>query len=271
VLDKRGFLVCLAILLTLITVLSAPVMADNSNGTDTIERDSYKSFKVELKSGLLNSASLTVSVSSGPPVDVFFMTSSDYSKYQSGGAFSYESVSRLNVTSATVSDIFMDDGTYYFVIDNTDAGTPMPTDPPVAAATVTWTLATTDTQGAEEAAHFFGFAFGLCIALAVVGIIIRVLILIWVYKDAEKRGASGVMWVIIVFLLGIIGLIIYLIVRPKVPVAPPPGMMPPPGYAPPPGQYPPPPGYAPPPGQYPPPPGQYPPPAQPPPPPPPTQ
>jgi hypothetical protein len=40
-------------------------------------------------------------------------------------------------------------------------------------------------------------------------------IAIWVYKDAEKRGKSGALWLIIVLLTGIIGLIIWLVVRPK--------------------------------------------------------
>jgi len=46
--------------------------------------------------------------------------------------------------------------------------------------------------------------------------IINILILIWVYKDAKKRGSSGALWVIIVLFTGIIGLIIWLVVRPPV-------------------------------------------------------
>jgi hypothetical protein len=41
------------------------------------------------------------------------------------------------------------------------------------------------------------------------------LVAIWVYKDAEKRGKSGALWLIIVLLFGILGLIIWLIVRPS--------------------------------------------------------
>jgi hypothetical protein len=43
--------------------------------------------------------------------------------------------------------------------------------------------------------------------------IIAILIAIWVYKDAESRGMSGVLWLIIVIIAGIIGLIIYFVVR----------------------------------------------------------
>ena len=246
---------CLVILLAIVTALSAPVLAKTTNGTDTIPRDSYKSFKVVLNSGLLNTVSFTATVNSGPNIDVFFMTSSNFEKYKAGSAFDYETyLSDLNTSSAVESGGLLTDGTYYFVLDNTDKGTPLPANPPIPAATVAWTLTSEDLAGAEDAAGWFGFAFGLCLVVMVLAIIIRILILIWVYRDAEKRGASGVMWLIIVILLGIIGLIIYLIVRPKTPVAPPPGYAPPPpGYAPPPPGYaPPPPGYQPPPPQQPP-------------------
>ena len=43
--------------------------------------------------------------------------------------------------------------------------------------------------------------------------IIAILIAIWVYKDAESRGMSGALWLIIVIIAGLIGLIIYFVVR----------------------------------------------------------
>lgn len=59
--------------------------------------------------------------------------------------------------------------------------------------------------------------------------LIAILIAVWVYKDAKRRGENGALWLLIVLLTGLIGLIIWLIVRPPervyVPV--------PPGYAPP--------------------------------------
>jgi len=105
---------------------------------------------------------------------------------------------------------------------------------------------------------------GALCGLSILILIIAVLIAVWVYKDAESRGMSGILWLLIViFVPYFIGLIIYLVVRKDHPVmqGPPPGAYPPPGGYPPPGAYPP-PGQAPPPGGYPqqPPPGQYPPP-----------
>jgi hypothetical protein len=38
-------------------------------------------------------------------------------------------------------------------------------------------------------------------------------VVIWVYRDAEKRGMNGLLWALLVFIGSIVGLIIYLIVR----------------------------------------------------------
>jgi hypothetical protein len=72
---------------------------------------------------------------------------------------------------------------------------------------------------------------GLCCIIILIPFIIGLVIAIWVYKDASKRGMSGALWLIIVILFGLLGLIIYLIVRRGHPVQP---AMPPqqPGYPP---------------------------------------
>jgi hypothetical protein len=81
---------------------------------------------------------------------------------------------------------------------------------------------------------------GLGVMCWIIWFVIAILICIWVYKDAESRGMSGVLWLIVVLILGLIGLIVYLVVRkPKVTAPPPYPMAPPPAYAAPP----PPPGY----------------------------
>lgn len=45
--------------------------------------------------------------------------------------------------------------------------------------------------------------------------IINILLLVWVYNDAKNRGENGAMWALIVLVGGIIGIIFWLIVRPK--------------------------------------------------------
>jgi len=43
-------------------------------------------------------------------------------------------------------------------------------------------------------------------------------VLVWVYRDAEKRGMSGVLWLLLVLIGNVIGLLIYAIVRSETPV-----------------------------------------------------
>jgi len=44
-------------------------------------------------------------------------------------------------------------------------------------------------------------------------LILWIAIIIWVYRDAERRGMNGVLWSLLVFVGNLIGLLIYLIVR----------------------------------------------------------
>jgi heme/copper-type cytochrome/quinol oxidase subunit 2 len=67
-------------------------------------------------------------------------------------------------------------------------------------------------QGEEIGWGFLGLGL-LCLVIPIVWFIIAILLCIWVYRDAESRGMSGVLWLIIVLIAGLIGLIIYLIVR----------------------------------------------------------
>jgi len=41
-------------------------------------------------------------------------------------------------------------------------------------------------------------------------------VIIWIYKDAEKRGESGVLWLLIVLVAGLIGVIVWLAIRPPI-------------------------------------------------------
>ncbi len=71
--------------------------------------------------------------------------------------------------------------------------------------------------------EWFFIGAGLLCFLPIVWFIVSILLCIWVYRDAESRGMSGVLWLIVVLIAGIIGLIIYLIVRKdKRSAAPPP-------------------------------------------------
>jgi uncharacterized membrane protein YhaH (DUF805 family) len=59
-----------------------------------------------------------------------------------------------------------------------------------------------------------GMAFGLAssalsLVCCVAWFIINIFILIWVYNDANKRGANGLLWALIVLVAGILGLLLY--------------------------------------------------------------
>ena len=61
---------------------------------------------------------------------------------------------------------------------------------------------------------FFGFFIIALIAL-------NIALLVWVAKDAKNRGMDNpVLWMILVMITGIIGFVIYLLVRPQGPVFP---------------------------------------------------
>jgi RNA polymerase subunit RPABC4/transcription elongation factor Spt4 len=48
--------------------------------------------------------------------------------------------------------------------------------------------------------------------------ILWIAVIVWVYKDAERRGMSGILWALLVFIGNLIGLLIFLIVRQDHPV-----------------------------------------------------
>jgi len=75
-----------------------------------------------------------------------------------------------------------------------------------------------DDTGDEWDWEWFGFA-GLGVFMCfipVVAVIIAIAIGVWMYRDAERRGENGALWLIIGLVGGIIGLIIWFIVRPDV-------------------------------------------------------
>ncbi len=63
-------------------------------------------------------------------------------------------------------------------------------------------------------ANVFGNIFlisGICLALLMMTLFI--MSLVWVYKDSEKRGKSGCLWLLIVFFTWPFGLIAYFLLR----------------------------------------------------------
>jgi len=89
----------------------------------------------------------------------------------------------------------------------------------VASALAASVLAEPDDLGyAFLALLVFGGIILLIIGLFVVWILLAV----WVYRDAKKRGMEATLWLLLVLLTGFIGLIVYLIVRRDHPIQQPP-------------------------------------------------
>jgi len=69
-----------------------------------------------------------------------------------------------------------------------------------------------DAAGAASACGCLGF-FGFFI-IAIIAL--NIALLVWVARDAKSRGMdSSILWMILVMVTGLIGLIIYLCVRPQ--------------------------------------------------------
>ena len=60
-------------------------------------------------------------------------------------------------------------------------------------------------------AGLIGGGIGCLFSLVMLGVWIAVTV--WTYRDAQARGENGVLWAVIVFFLGLIGLVIWLVVR----------------------------------------------------------
>jgi hypothetical protein len=84
----------------------------------------------------------------------------------------------------------------------------------VALACVPSALALGPNDAAANAAGCFGCS--TCMLFIIGGSVLHILLIIWVARDAAARRAdSPVLWVIIVLFFPLIGIIVYLIVRPQ--------------------------------------------------------
>lgn len=55
--------------------------------------------------------------------------------------------------------------------------------------------------------------FPLVMIFSLILLVIWLMVIFWVYRDAENRGLSGMLWALLVFIGNLIALIIYLIIR----------------------------------------------------------
>lgn len=85
------------------------------------------------------------------------------------------------------------------------------------ALSLTTYLQRDDAAGGAAACGCLGF-FGVII---VAFIALNIALLVWVAKDAKNRGMdNAVLWMILVMITGVIGFVIYILVRPQGNVVP---------------------------------------------------
>lgn len=63
----------------------------------------------------------------------------------------------------------------------------------------------------DEAAGIFGVlaVSSIWLVCCAALFILNIVLLVWVYRDAQARGENGALWALIVLVAGIIGLILY--------------------------------------------------------------
>lgn len=115
----------IAILVTTFPTVNALDQVSHESGTENLNAGDYVAWPVTVDSSNYT-LSISVSVVSGPSIDVFIFTENQFQNYKSGNNFIYEDGSKLNVNSASIKWVPPNAGTYYVVIDNSAAGSAQP-------------------------------------------------------------------------------------------------------------------------------------------------
>ena len=152
-------------------------------------------------------------VTSTLPVNVYIVTSDAYFDIGWSSPYDEEDFAINVLTRKNVEEIYFswtkpDDQSYYLIIFNSNDEN--------ANVSFSYTETWVEEIGEAVGGMFAGICAGtMCFIGSVFYFFISLIIAYWMLKDADKRGCNGVVWFIIGLLLGIIGLIIWFIIRPK--------------------------------------------------------
>ncbi len=175
----------------------------HDSGTVNLPGDRYWGYHMSLPEG----GGIKYTIKANNSVNVYLLDDANLQNYVSGRNFKYiEQGSALDVKSASIAVAINKStgGDYYLIVESVD----------YKDVNFTYEL----TYGKDVEVSFLDFLTGLnttfCLTSLVV-LIIWLAVVVWVYKDAKRRGKSGVLWGFVTLILPLIGLIIWLIVRPK--------------------------------------------------------
>ena len=194
--------------LLVFSLFAMPVMAEGDiyedSDTISIAGNQYWAHTIKLPEG----GGVEYEIKGDNSMNIYFLDQINMQRYVNGQNFQYsDSGSALNTMhfKAFLTINQSAGGTYYLVVESAN----------YKNVTFTYTLKygkDLDTSLVD----FFGTALSAtCLIVGGLLFIIWIFVLVWVYKDAKRRGKSGLLWFLVVLFLNILGLIIWLIVRPK--------------------------------------------------------
>ena len=196
-----------AVLLLMLSTLIFPGVNayDTDEGNESVSAGSPWTYTIDLENG--GGLSYTIDDISGGTVNVLLMDSYNYARYITGQDFdTIEADYEISWTAS--NSMTMEPGTYYLVVETNQS----------SDVSFHYSLK----YGEDYTPSFWdsflagGLLGGALCIVWVVLLIIWLYVLVWVYKDAKRRGKSGVVWLLIVFFFSIIGLIVWLVVRPPI-------------------------------------------------------
>ncbi len=123
----RIFSVTLIIVAEIIVAAFIFIIPKTKEGVVALHEDQYFSLRIEFLKGDVCRIKYSVTLHSGPLIDVFFMEDADYHSFKLSNKFNYiADMSVLGCQSAKNEILLGSHGIYYIVIDNTDYGTSPP-------------------------------------------------------------------------------------------------------------------------------------------------
>ncbi len=196
----------IGLMLAAMLIVPTALAATPDKGTWTIQGDEVQRYQIHLA----EDGGIHYRITSDKPIDVFLMDADNYNSWTYGQHYSYDDSGSILDSTHAESTVSKPSGDYYLLIQSHGDYT----------AHVDYYIEYgPDVDTSILDGGLMGmFAGAMCIVWIVL-LIIEILILRWVYRDAKKRGKSGGLWVLIVLFTGLIGIIIWLLIRP--PVQPP--------------------------------------------------
>jgi len=202
--DIGKYMVIFVLSLIFLALIATPVANAEDINTDsgnvTITAEQYWGYHISLPDG----GGIKYTIEAEKAVNAYLLDEENFQKYVSGQSFQYIDAGSSLGNSYVSIQLTVDPGDYYLIVESSNY------------ETVNFTYDITYGKDVEISwlEFFSGFGGSICL-ISGIFFILWLFVLIWVYRDAKRRGKSGVLWFFIVLILGIIGLIIWLIVRPK--------------------------------------------------------